>query len=177
MNSFAKLCLGCVVACLVVFVVVVGGCVVVVGGIKGCASTRQNAESRAREATDKELSEYARREVPELQELIDKMMSEIADRKNRLRQLEEALSKVDKDPASDEEHKRWSSAIREMEKTKEDLLASRNELYLAFRKYELAPTGTQASAERSEAIAGAKGAVEVTRKAFLEQMKEIENSP
>lgn len=177
MNAFVKLCLGCVIACLTMFVVVGGGCFLVAGGVKGCIAARRGAEERARESTDKELAEYARQEVPELQELIDTMTSEIADRENRVRQLEEVLAKVKKDPATDEEHKRWSVAIREMKKTKEDLLASRNELYLAFRKYELAPSATQASAERQEAIAGAKNAVEITRKVFLEQITEIENSP
>ncbi len=149
-------------------------CVLIMcSGIRGCITAPQKRQ----QAIDQELSEYARQEVPELQELIDTITAEIADRENRLRQLEEALAKVNKDRAADEEYKRWSGAIHEMEKTKEDLIASRDELYLAFRKYELAPSGTQASAERREAIAGAKSAVELTRELFLEQMKEIETSP
>jgi len=170
MNDFLKVFLGCLVVCLVTSVVCV---LLMCSGIRGCMTAPQER----REAIDRELSEYARQEVPELQLLIDKMTAEIADRKNRLRQLEETLAKVNRDPETDDDHKRWLNTIHEMEKTKEDLIASRDDLYLAFRKYELAPSGTQASAERREAIAGAKSAVELTQELFLEQMKEIETSP
>lgn len=152
-------------------------CAGVCSGIKGCIFGDPEEELRKQQAIDEELAECARQEVPELQELIDTISSEIADRKKRLDELKKVLAKVNKDPESDEEYKRWSDAIREMEKTKEDLLATRDELYLAFRKYELAPSETHESSERREAITRAKRTVELINKLFHEQTTEIEISP
>lgn len=166
-----NLCCGLSVVLLVIVLLCAGVC----AGFKGCIFGDPEEElQRQQHAIDQELAEYARQEVPELQELIDTISTEIADRKKRLDELKEVLAKVNKDPESDEDYKRWSDAIRDMEKAKEDLLAARDELYVAFRKYELAPSGTQS---RREAIEDAKAAVDVTNRIFREAMKEIENSP
>ncbi|MCY2990929.1 MAG: hypothetical protein NTY19_24095 [Planctomycetota bacterium] len=144
-----------------------------VSGLKGWFS-REDKEKRA---TEKAISAYARLDVPELQELLDKMTSEIEDRKKRLQQLEEVLTKVNKRSSEDADYKRWSDAVGMLERMKEDLLTHRNELYLSFRKFELAPSGPAASEGRSESIASAKKAVESSKKAFTAAMQKIEESP
>lgn len=81
--------------------------------------------------------------APELHDAITRIDQEWRAREARCEQLAQNLKKLNRDPGTDGDLQRWRQAIGEMKGHLADLRKKREDAYLAFKKFELAPTGKE----------------------------------
>ena len=163
---------GCGVGCAVIVILLI-----VVGVsqyfFKGCSlnfwgdskTTEISAEKQA------ELERFARQEVPSLQNLIDEMTRELTRREESLTKLSDVFKSVGKNPDDDVDYRRWRNATDEIRQSRNKLIEQRTELFIAFKKFELAPTTT----DRDEQLKAAEKTVQKASDNFQEMMRKMED--
>jgi hypothetical protein len=126
-----------------------------------------NAEVQA------DLNKFSKEQIPELHTAIDLIEKEIADRKSRCSKLEYELKRLGRQPRvgdlDDPDLKRWRSVVADLEHHLRELKKQREDAYLAYKKFELAPKNEKAEYDRIRQKAQDAGAAS---QAYHKQMQQ-----
>ncbi|WP_143393073.1 hypothetical protein [Fimbriiglobus ruber] len=122
-----------------------------VGGNLAVGVAEHRAESQreqaARELED-ELTTFGRAQIPTLQQLIDDLPGWIGQIDERCRRLADELTRLHRIPRRDPDYQTWKKQADELRVGLTAARSQREELYLEYRKAELAPAGKDAFLQR-----------------------------
>jgi type II secretory pathway pseudopilin PulG len=110
------------------------------------AANRERVQQQEKEQIQKadlntSLLTFAKEHVPELHAAIEQIDQDSKDREIRCEKLAAELRRLNRDPSNDSDLQRWRTAITDMKEQLVDLRKQREEAYIAFKKFELAPSG------------------------------------
>lgn len=132
------------------------------------APVKAPAESAVSDAA---MKAFAETHIPGLQALIDDLTGHIADRRLRLERVAKVLRDVKRDPAKDEEHRKWSAVLAYLEWELSIAESARVDAFIAWSKY-LADPAAGAEAGASAEMAALRK--EFERFATIAQAKRLE---
>lgn len=122
---------------------------------------------------ERELRKFASEHAAVLQRTIDEVEGEITKRKQSLDALERDLTRLNRDFHRDAEYQSWSWKIKEMTGNLNSLKHEREEVFIAYKKYELSNPGSREYQARLEK---AVQATTETRQAFEKMRSEFESA-
>ena len=125
---------------------------------------------------DQDLRAFAEEHLPALQRVVNDFEDEIARRESMLDTLRTEMRRLNRDPDSDPDYRRWSHAVDEMRGELAQLRERRADAYLAFRKFELNPDSADDAEARNRRFQLAQSAATEGRAAFERLIREAEAS-
>lgn len=130
------------------------------------------AQAPPASSTEPALKEFSQKHVPELHAAIEQIDAEVTDRSNRCDQLATTLRQLNRDPLTDPDYVRWQDAVKDMRAHANALRKDREEAYIAYKKFELAPKGDRT--EYTRVLAKARQAAVDSREYHRKMQERLE---
>ncbi len=99
----------------------------------------EELERRKKKEQQEDLLQFAAEQLPEVQQLIDRIDRQIAEYTESMKKLQTDLQLLGETAESDTDYKRWKLSVTEMQSGRDKLIKIRKKAYIAYRKLKHSP--------------------------------------